>query len=458
MDKITYFDVEYANSKNKSICQIGILCKNLDVENSEFDSLNIYINPEDGFDENCVKIHGITESKVSGEANFASVWKKIEKYFTNSVIVGHNVASADLDALVKSLSRYNLDIPEIYYVCTYELAKLFVPSFCVANYKLSTLCEYFGIDAGASHDAFDDSRSCSELLIKLISTYNIKIGDYVRKYVPNESYEFSEFISNPSLRKSISEFFGFIRGFTIDNEITDEEINYIKKWRQEHFNLIKHEEIKDIIATIDEIIDDGKITLDEMFKLQCCVKKYLDMVSTAPVTMATQILDGILKGIVVDNGITENECRNLRQWLYDNIYLSNHFPFDKIIRTLDDILADSIITEDEVEYLKSVINDILNPVESLKSQIYSVDGKNICLSGNFSFGSKSEVEVYIVERGGNVESSVKKSTDILIIGDCECIAYSNGTYGTKVKKAMEYNEKGCNIQIVKEKDFFENIK
>lgn len=28
MKKVTYFDVEYANSKNKSICQIGLMCEN----------------------------------------------------------------------------------------------------------------------------------------------------------------------------------------------------------------------------------------------------------------------------------------------------------------------------------------------------------------------------------------------------------------------------------------------
>ena len=49
--------------------------------------------------------------------------------------------------------------------------------------------------------------------------------------------------------------------------------------------------------------------------------------------------------------------------------------------------------------------------------------------------------------------SVKKSTDILLVGACECQSYSNGTYGTKVKKAIEYNQKGCNIQIIKENDF-----
>jgi hypothetical protein len=40
-----------------------------------------------------------------------------------------------------------------------------------------------------------------------------------------------------------------------------------------------------------------------------------------------------------------------------------------------------------------------------------------------------------------------------MVGKNECQAYSNGTYGTKVKKAMEYNEKGCHIEILKESDF-----
>ena len=52
----------------------------------------------------------------------------------------------------------------------------------------------------------------------------------------------------------------------------------------------------------------------------------------------------------------------------------------------------------------------------------------------------------------------KKTTDILMIGNCECQAYSNGTYGTKVKKAIEYNEKGCHIKIIQESDFFSSIK
>ena len=146
MEKVTYFDVEYANSKNKSICQIGIFCENYNNEEPYYPEKNIYINPNDNFDDVCVRVHGITANRVKEEPKFNEVWNAIEKYFTNTVIIGQNVASSDLDALIKALKRYQIDIPEIYYVCTLELAKEYVPRFAVKDYSLSSLCEYFDID------------------------------------------------------------------------------------------------------------------------------------------------------------------------------------------------------------------------------------------------------------------------------------------------------------------------
>ena len=458
MEKITYFDVEYANSKNKAICQLGIVCENYNDHEPYYPELDIYVNPEDGFDSNCVRVHGITASQVADEPSFPEIWKDIEKYFTNAVVIGHNVASSDLDALVKNLRRYNLDIPEFYYICTYDLARKFVPSFAIPNYSLAALCEYFEIDIDSEHNAFDDACACSDLFNALVEAYDIDVDECVKKYYPNNTSVHTSYIDAAVLRKSISEFYGVVRGFSIDNAINQDEMDYITAWRDSNIQYSDHKEVSDIIEVINAILDDNIITLDEIAQLQKCMKEYLDSMSTSPVTLATQILDGILKGITVDGEISDDECKNLRQWLYDNIYLSDHFPFNKAIEIVDKVLEDSVITKEESEYLTSVIEDMLNPVESLKSEIYSVEGKHICLSGNFAYeGQKPAVEKYIFERGGIVDSNVKKTTDYLVIGACECQAYSNGTYGTKVKKAIEYNEKGCNIQIIKETDFFANI-
>jgi hypothetical protein len=121
-------------------------------------------------------------------------------------------------------------------------------------------------------------------------------------------------------------------------------------------------------------------------------------------------------------------------------------------------LADGVLTPAEALSIKNEINNLLDPVESLRKDVMSLKGKRICLSGNFAFGQKSAVEQYIIEQGGIIETSVKKTTDILVVGDYECKSYSNGTYGTKVKKAIEYNGKGCNIQISKESDIIKPAK
>lgn len=456
MKKVTYFDVEYANSKNRSICQLGLLCEDYDTEEPYYPERNIFLNPGDGFDDICIKIHGITSSKVKDEPMFPTVWPGIEKYFTNTVVIGHNVAGADLNALVRSLKRYNIDIPELYYICTLDLARKYVPSFAVENYRMSTLCEYFDIDIDSEHDAFDDACANADLLKAMVRTYDIDIEKHIRKYDPIEIKDFEQFVSGPVIRKGISEFYGIVRGFSIDNKISQEEADYIKKWRNQYCHYTGTVEIVSIIKTIDKILEDGIVTVGESFELQSTVRKYMDVVSGSPVTLATQILNGIMQGIIIDGEISSEESEHLRRWLYDNIYLSGHYPFDKVMVILEEALADSIITKEESEYITETIQSILNPVESLKVQVNSVEGKNICLTGNFEYGSKMEVGHYILERGGFIENTVKKSTDILLVGTLECQAYSNGTYGNKVIKAIEYNQKGCSISIVKEKDLIVN--
>ncbi len=450
--KVTYFDVEYANSHNQSICQIGLVCEDFATGEPYYPERGIYINPEDHFDDNCVRIHGITADDVKDCPSFPDIWKDIEKYFTNTVIIGHNVSASDLSALSKTLQRYHLDIPEMYYACTLDIARKYVPRYAVPNYGMSALCSYFDVDIDSAHDAFDDACANSDLFKILVSEYSLDLNEHIKKYIPKSDFHFSEYISDTVLRKSISEFYGIVRGFSIDNVISPDEADYIRNWRIANEKYSAQPEIANINASIDRILSDGVVTSSEIILLQRTIKQYLDLVSTSPVTLATQILDGILKGIVADGNVTTEECFHLQQWLYDNVYLSGHYPFDKVISILENVLSDMIISKEESEYITSTINDLLNPVDALKEHVNSVDGMHVCLSGVFSYGSKSKVAEYLKNRGGIVEDYVTRSTDILLIGAQECQSYSNGKYGTKVKKAIEYNENGCNIKIVKESD------
>ena len=456
--KVTFFDVEYANARNKSICQIGILSRDIDDPEAAVDKLDLYVNPEDGFDDNCVRIHGITADMVKTAPTFKECWSDIEQYFTNAVIIGHNVASADLDALHKNLVRYDIEVPEIYYICTYQLAKELVPAFAVSDYALGTLCAFFDIATPAKHNAFYDACACSDLLDKLVDYSKVDIEGEIQRYIPSDHADFITYISGASLKKDIHALYGMVRGFTLDSAISNEEKEYIKSWRETFSLYTSHADVSTIISVIDNILADDVVTIDEINTLQITIRKHLDIVSTSTITLATQILNGIIKGIITDEIITDDECQNLRVWLYENNYLSGHFPFDKLYNEIEVVLSDGVLTPEEAVSIKDEINNLLDPVESLRKDVMSLKGKRVCLSGNFAFGQKSAVEQYIVEQGGIVESSVKKTTDILVVGDYECQSYSNGTYGTKVKKAIEYNGKGCNIQISKESDIIKPAK
>lgn len=449
--RVTFFDVEYANIKNKSICQIGILSK---VANSKDEPIKIdlTINPEDNFDDTCIRIHGITSDKVKNAKTFPQIWKDIETYFTNAIIVGHNVASSDLDALCKTLNRYSISIPELYYICTYNMAKQVIPSFEISDYSLTTLCKYFGLNDKGLHNAFIDAFTCSQVLDKLVEKYDVKAENFIDRYDAKETYDFIAYLSDASLRRDVHTLYGMITGFNYDFELKEAEKNLLLQWKKEHSFYVNKPEFASIISIIDEILEDNIVSVDEIEKLKDVTKQYLDIVSTSVITLSTQILNGIIKGIITDDEITGEECEQLRDWLYKNNYLSGHFPYDKLFSVLENVLEDNILSKEEAYEIKGIINGLLDPVETLSKTVHTLKDKNICLSGNFSYGQKELVEQYIIEQGGRIDKSIKKTTDILIVGDSGSDAYSNCNYGTKVKKAIEYNDKGSKIQIAKESD------
>lgn len=67
------------------------------------------------------------------------------------------------------------------------------------------------------------------------------------------------------------------------------------------------------------------------------------------VERATERLKGILLGISIDNHITEDEVRNLADWLNMHKYLHDTRPFNEIVQKLDQILEDNIVDEEERE-------------------------------------------------------------------------------------------------------------
>ena len=95
-----------------------------------------------------------------------------------------------------------------------------------------------------------------------------------------------------------------------------------------------------------------------------------------------------------------------------------------------------------------------NPTKSTCNGVGELTDKHFVLTGEFSYGSRAAVSEYITSHGGIVDDTVKKCTEFVVIGSLGSQAWKNGVYGSKIKKAMELKDKGQNIDLVAEEDFF----
>lgn len=169
--KITVFDFETCGLRHPIFAvSLGfIYYENFKKIKSEY----ILINPEHSIGEQAYNVHGISMAMVKNKPNFKEVWRTIKPYFSPDVILaGHNV-SYDIGVLKDNLEYYGLEYHgEMKSLCTYENAKKLIPKNNIKNYKLDTLCDYFGITLDNHHNAFADVVACRDVLNKLLKISN----------------------------------------------------------------------------------------------------------------------------------------------------------------------------------------------------------------------------------------------------------------------------------------------
>lgn len=175
-------------------------------------------------------------------------------------------------------------------------------------------------------------------------------------------------------------------------------------------------------------------------------------------TKALQTLNGFLMGIIADNQLTDSEIITLNSWLDDNKNLEGQYPFDRVFSVVKSALADGIITDSERNDLLHLFQTFSNPTatsEMVSSITFT--GNHFCVTGEFESYSRTEIETIIQEKEGICDKSVTRKTNYLIVGSKGNANWTCETYGSKVKKAMEYNEKGSSILIIREENFLSEL-
>lgn len=114
------------------------------------------------------EVNGITDDDLASAVTFAELLPSLQDFIDNAkIIVGHNLPF-DVKFLFKSGVVF---VPERLYVDTLENAKKYLNGKKYARnkgYKLSTLCEHYGIDLTNAHCAAADCLAAGELFRELL--------------------------------------------------------------------------------------------------------------------------------------------------------------------------------------------------------------------------------------------------------------------------------------------------
>ncbi len=176
-------------------------------------------------------------------------------------------------------------------------------------------------------------------------------------------------------------------------------------------------------------------------------------------TIALQEMHTMIENIMDDGVVTVNELKDLSYWMDSHIELQGNYPFDVIFKSLDAIFADGLVTKDEICEIKSTFSDFVDPVQGNKccEDNISIEGKHICITGDFDFGSRDRIIAFIEQYGGIADKGVKRATEYLIVGAKGSESWKTNKFGGKIQKAMELREKGFDIKIMQEEDFIKAI-
>lgn len=182
-------------------------------------------------------------------------------------------------------------------------------------------------------------------------------------------------------------------------------------------------------------------------------------------------LIGLVKGIMADDDLSEEEFRLLVNWFNANPDASESWPGNTILAMLEDIVADGVVDPEEVLDLENLLRKVIGggggvlaaqnaptmlplsdppPALTFTGQVY-------VFTGLFAFGPRKACEEAVMEAGGRPERDVTMRTNVVVIGTLASRDWYHTSYGRKIEKAVEYRDRGLPIVIVSEDHWAEAL-
>jgi DNA polymerase-3 subunit epsilon len=178
-------DVETANQKPSSICQIGMAFVS---EAGAISSYSLFIDPEDNFTPTNSALHGINQQAVDDAANFGDAMLVLRDLLESHALVQHS--PFDKRAFDAACARYGLDALDSKWIDSIKVARSAWPEFkSSGGYGLANLTKLLQINL-KHHDAEEDAKATAEIVIaaeKVTGKDYDQIGPVRSKRVPKST-------------------------------------------------------------------------------------------------------------------------------------------------------------------------------------------------------------------------------------------------------------------------------
>lgn len=281
------------------------------------------------------------------------------------------------------------------------------------------------------------------------------------------------------LDKSMHTLEGIVKGIAIDGKINKSEIAELNSWCNDYVGVSNRSPFNELIPLIKDAIADEILTKEEIEGILWFAKNlttpnlYFDIISAD-----IQRLQGILHGVLADNKIEEEELKQLRCWIDENIHLKGSYPYDEIDSIIATIMSDGKIDPSEEDFLKVFFSEFVslptnstidqNELSQLKQSItlpgicafcpeIEFENRLFCFTGISSRASRSAIAKKIEVAGGTYIDNIRQDLNYLIVGNNSNPCWAFSCYGRKVEQAIAYRKKGINIVIVHENDFWDAL-
>ena len=150
-----------ANPSYHRIVEVGMIRFNLSGVIKKYESL---VNPVVTIPEDVKAIHGITDEMVKNSPKISEIIDDISEMMEGALLVIQN-PGFDLKFLEWTYWESGKELPEVWAVDTVKLSQVTYPD--LPNHKLSTLCEFLGIEI-TPHRAMPDAVGCMEVFKNVI--------------------------------------------------------------------------------------------------------------------------------------------------------------------------------------------------------------------------------------------------------------------------------------------------